>query len=110
MHKISIFATGVIALLICFFVNPLMAYKGDSEDQSVIMNTIISTHMNPETEQTFINLKHASYPVFRNIRVYNIEKKRCSLTSLHLPFRARIVMLKDEQELWSVIEIRPCEE
>ena len=110
MHKISIFAAGVMALLIWFLVNPLMAYEGDSEDQSVIMGTIMSTHRNAETDQFFIDLKDASYPVFQNIRVYNTEKKRCSLTSLHLPFTARIVMLKDEQGLWSVIEILTHEE
>ena len=110
MKKISIFSAGVMALLICCFVNPLIAYEGDSENQSVIMNTIISTHMDAKTGQTFIDLKGASYPVFKNIKVYNIKKKKCRLTSLQLPFTARIVMLKDEQGLWSVIEIRPHEE
>ena len=110
MNKISFFSAAIMALLICCFVNPLIAYEGDSEEQSVIMGSIISTHMDPKTGQTFIEMKGASYPVFKNIKVYNIEKKKCRLTSLQLPFTARIVMLRDEQGLWSVIEIRPHEE
>jgi len=110
MHKISFFTAGIMALLICCFANPLTAYEGDSEKQSVIMGAIISTHQDSKTGQTFIDLKDAGYPVFKNIKVYNIKKKRCSLTSLQLPFTARIVMLKDEQGLWSVIEIMPHEE
>jgi len=110
MHKISFFSAGVMALLICCFANPLTAYEGDSEKQSVIMDTIISTHMDPKTGQLFIDLRNASYPVFRNIKVYNLQKKRCRLTSLQLPFIARIVMLKNEQGIWNVIKIEPHEE
>jgi hypothetical protein len=110
MKKISIFSTGVMALLLWCFINPLIAYEGDSEKQSVIMDTIISTHMDPETGQLFIDLRNASYPVFRNIKVYNPQKKRCRLMSLQLPFIARIVMMKNEQGIWSVIEIKPHEE
>ncbi len=110
MNKISFFFSVFIVLFFCGSVNTLAAYEGNTENQMVVIDRIISNHIDPETGKTFLKLSDSSYPVLQNIKVYNADKKRCGLMNLQLPFTARIVMIKDELGLWSVTEIRPHEE
>ena len=109
MNKLS-FSFAALSILFICFASPLAAYDTDSEDQRIVIDKIISTHMDEETKQIVINLREASYPVLRNIKVYDKNKRKCRLNYLRLPFMARIVMVKYEENKWAVIEIRPHEE
>ena len=109
MNKLSIFFAALSILLICF-ASPLSAYDIDCEDQMIVIDKIISTHMDEETKQIVIDLREASYPVLRNIKVYDKNKRKCRLNRLRLPFMARLVLVKYEENKWAVIEIKPHEE
>ncbi len=78
-----------------------------SLDQKTVFHKILSIQTNYATNTQYIEVKETTYPILEDALIICADRKKCDISNLSLPLDARIVLIKDENDVLSVVEIKP---